>query len=188
MNSQDEDNKILLLKACNENCNESIEKFYLRFKSFINKLHKSFLVQDLEDYFQEFFVRMQEHKLKYEAKGSPEAFLKKTIINIFLEQINKNKIKPKSLHEMENDDLFPADKDAHIPLQAIDTEERNQIIMTAIAELPPKTRQAIELVYIGRLTPKEAAKLIGCDFKIFRKRLNYGKKQLYKKLEKYILS
>ena len=188
MNSQDEDNKILLLKACNENSKESIEKVYLKFKADIDKLHNSRALQDLEDCFQEFFVRIMNKKVNYEGRGKPDNFLSKSIRIIRLEQFNKNKIKCKSMQEMENDGFFPAHKDAFDPLQVLDNEKRNQIIMTAFSELPPKTRQAIELVYFEGLTPKKAAELIGCDFKIFRKRLNYGKKQLYKKLEKYILT
>jgi RNA polymerase sigma factor (sigma-70 family) len=66
---------------------------------------------------------------------------------------------------------------------SIELKEHIQIIMTTIKELPPKSRQAMALVYIGGLKAKRAAKLIGCDFKVFRDRLDYGLQCLRKKVK-----
>ena len=77
----------------------------------------------------------------------------------------------------------------HLPeynLLLIDPVLRGGDPNSAVRDYLEDSRQAIELVLLNGLKPKEAAKLIGCNIKIFRKRLDYGKMQLFKNLKKYI--
>lgn len=186
MNSQDSEVKILLIKACNENNKEAAETLYIKFKPDTNKCHNSFWQQESEDAFQEFFLHILNKQMNYKGNGNPNGFINNTLKNIHLELLNNNKFKYQSLQEMEKDGIFPVDKDICNPSQVLETKEFRCIIRGTISELPPKSRQAIELVLLNGLKPKEAAKLIGCNIKIFRKRLDYGKMQLFKNLKKYI--
>ena len=188
MNSQDSEVKILLIKACNENNKEATETLYIKLRPDTNKCHNSCWQQDSDDCFQEFFLRILNKQVNYKGNGNPIGFINNTLKNIHLELFNNNKFKYQSWQGMERDGIFPVDKEICKPSQVLENNELRRIIRKAISELPPKSRQAIELVLLNGLSPKEAAELIGCDFKIFRKRLDYGKKRLCKYLEKYILS
>jgi DNA-directed RNA polymerase specialized sigma24 family protein len=64
------------------------------------------------------------------------------------------------------------------PAATLEISETTRIARTRTSELPPKARKAIELVYQKGLSAKEAAKIAGCDFKVFRKRLDHGLKRL----------
>jgi DNA-directed RNA polymerase specialized sigma24 family protein len=64
------------------------------------------------------------------------------------------------------------------------TQMRLETLIIAILDLPLKSRQAIALVCIGGLKAKEAAALIGCDFKVFRNRLSYSRRLIRKKMQK----
>ncbi len=69
---------------------------------------------------------------------------------------------------------------------SLEIKESLQNLITAISELPPKSRQAITLICIGGLNPKKAADLIGCDYHAFRNRLSYSRKLIRKKMGKFL--
>ena len=186
MNSMDNDDTILLAKACNKSCKKSTERLYIKIKPDIDKYHKSYWSQDIEDSFHELFLQIQERKVHYKGKGNSKTFLNKVIKNIHLEKLNNNKLKFQSLQRMENEGLLPVDENIHTSLKNLEINERNQIISKVISELPPKSRQAIELVYFDGIPAKQAAKLIGCEFRIFRNSLKYAMKKLREKTENCI--
>jgi RNA polymerase sigma factor (sigma-70 family) len=186
MDNLDNNDTILLLKACKENCKKSTESLYIKFKSETgNKSHNSRSKKDLDDSIQELFVRILDKKLNYKQKGNSKAFLRKTIKNIQLEQFNSNKLKHQSLQDMESNGIFLPDNHTYHPLKALENEEVKQIIMKAISELPTKSQQAIELVYLDGIPAKQAAESISCEFRIFRNRLKYALKILKEKLYIY---
>ncbi len=178
MDNLDNNDRILLLKACNENCKKSTENLYIKYKPYIDKCYKSRWLQDIEDSYQELFLRIQEDKVDYKGKGNPEGFISNTLKNIHLEQHNNNKLKSKSLQDLENDGILPIDENTCNPLQNLKKNEQNQIILKAISELPPKSQEAIKLVYLEGLPAKQAAESICCEFRIFRNRLKYALKKL----------
>ena len=159
---------------------------YRKFRPDNDILHKSYSQRQLDDLIHDLFARILDKKLNYKQKGNPKAFLNTTIKNIQLEQFNSNKLKLQSLQDMENSGIFHPDKNTNPPLQALENKEVKQVIMKAISELSPKSRQAIELIYLDGLPAKKAAESIGCEFRIFRNRLKYALKKLKEKLYIYI--
>lgn len=187
MSNNNIEDVILLKKACNEWCNKSLDNLYRKFSPSIrNNCLKTAPNDQLDDAVQELFIRILVHKCKYKGDGSVEGFLCKIATNIIHEQSNLNKVKYSTLKQIEVYSNFLANQLTSIPIEEIETQELNQIIKSAISELPPKSRQAIELVYFYGISAKKAAELTKCEFKVFRNRLNYGLKQLHKKLEKYV--
>lgn len=179
----------LLTKACNKKSKKAAERLYQKLKLNTNSyFHKSCDKKNLDDNIQELFVRLSSGKLNYKGNGNPDTFLQKTLKNISHENHNNNKLKPQPLQVMEDNGIFPADKNSRIPLQNLEINERNQIMIAAITDLSPKSRQAIELVYFDGISAKQAAELIKCDFKLFRNRLKYALNKLNKSLKKYFLT
>jgi DNA-directed RNA polymerase specialized sigma24 family protein len=77
----------------------------------------------------------------------------------------------------------------HIPefpasAEILQRSESRRILEEKIARLPPKSRQAIQLVYLEGISAKKATTITKCDFKVFRDRLNYGLRCL-KESEKF---
>ena len=189
MNSQDTQDSILLRKACKKGCSKSLDSLYRKFSPVIREhLDKNGLNHQLDDVVHEIFLRILVCKLNYKGTGCPRRFLCRTAENISHEQFNANKITISSLQQIGIDGAYSIEESISIVLEAIELKELSHIVKNAISELPPKSRQAIELVYFNGITAKEAAELIQCEFRVFRMRLNYGLKLLYKKLEKYVVA
>jgi RNA polymerase sigma-70 factor (ECF subfamily) len=187
MNSQNINDSELLVKACKEGCNKSVEKLYRNFAPVIrDHLKKSGLCNQLEDIIHELFIRILVCKLNYKGTGCPRRFMCKTAENISHEHFNANKITISSLHQIGKNRLS-SEESISVVLETIELKEVSHIVKNAISELPLKSRQAIELVYINSINAKEAAELVQCEFKVFRNRLNYGLKKLKEKLEKCLL-
>ena len=58
--------------------------------------------------------------------------------------------------------------------------ELAQTIRALLAKLPPRQRQAVELVYFSGLHPCEAARQLGCSTRAFKVRLSSARQTLRK--------
>ncbi len=141
-----------------------------------NHLIKNGLGDIADDLTQETFVRIL-------SNNPNERHITKIAKNVLYEQLRAKKSEIRHLKQ-----LFVLYRLAVSGVGSVDSlelKETLQALTTAITELPPKSRQAVILTCLEGLKAKEAADLIGCDFKAFRMRLGYGLKCLRKKMKKY---
>jgi RNA polymerase sigma factor (sigma-70 family) len=136
-----------------------------------------------EDDYQEALVRVIDKTGQNEIKQENISLIYRVAKNVRYERLKAEKLEHYHLKK-----LFVlyrrAQRNLHIDTNP-ELEEKFKILKAALAELTPKCRQAIVLVYFDGLKPKQAAKMIGCDFKVFWDRLEYGIECLRKKFGKF---
>ncbi|KKK76995.1 hypothetical protein LCGC14_2858040, partial [marine sediment metagenome] len=87
----------------------------------------------------------------------------------------ETQIRTSSLESIDIDgDLVLKHDSPTSPLDDLYRKELRQTLKKAIANLPPKSRQAVELVYIHHLKPAQAAAHSGRDIVAFYNSLQYG--------------
>ncbi|HUT31147.1 MAG TPA: sigma-70 family RNA polymerase sigma factor [Sedimentisphaerales bacterium] len=179
------EDRILLAKACNDGSVKSLDEIYAKYwrivRSYLGTVDPNDCVDDI---CQEVFARICDRKCSYGGNSEVETFLLAVARNILHEALRAEKIKTCPQRQMKvlahflTRHTLPGS-----PIEALQTKELNHIVRTTICGLPPKSRQAVELVYIAGIPASKAARLIGCDFKVFRDRLNYGLRRLRQKLK-----
>jgi RNA polymerase sigma-70 factor (ECF subfamily) len=174
---------ILLQKACNDGCVESLAELHKRFgttiRRYIQKAGSDGLAEDIS---QQVFTRICEGRCRYSSNGSVKSYLCGVARNILREQLRTAKIRTYSLSPELTGTGLSQYSTQQIPIETLESAERRQALKAAISKLPSKSRQAVELVYIRGIPASKAAISIGCDFKIFRKRLSHGLNVLQKSL------
>jgi DNA-directed RNA polymerase specialized sigma24 family protein len=137
----------------------------------------------VEDDSQEAIVRILSNKIAYDNKGSIINLINGVVKNVRYERINARKTENKHLKE-----LFKRYRSSSGQVGSDTSLEHAmllQFFLNAILELPLKSRIAFVLVDIVGLTPKQAAELIGCDFKVFRNRLSCARKKNRERMENF---
>ena len=131
-----------------------------------------------EDLAQEVFARVWYHRSRYQ----PLAPVRNYLLGIAANVLREDRVKSRG----------------HIPLDACDSEtvvdtsqpspssqaqftEQLQAVRTLMTNLPTRQRQAVELVYLADLAPKEAAQRLGCSLQTLCARL-YSARQKLRKL------
>ena len=133
-------------------------------------------VADAEDLAQDVFVEFYKGNGCYRENGNPEKYLFGIARNLVRGYYRK---KVKSVRMIPIEEISPPtvlhDTQPHFdPVNVAENQELKKIIENAVAKLPPKARQALELRFIKGLDSKEAAKKAGCTAKVFRDRLYYA--------------
>ena len=139
-----------------------------------NHLIKNCSPNIVDDLIQETFVRILED-------NQNKICISNIAQNVLYEQKRAEKMETRHLKQLFA--LYRSAISGVVSVDSLELKENLQILITAISELPPKSRQAIRLVYLEGMKAKEAATLIDCDFKAFRMRLDYGLKCLRKMIK-----
>jgi len=181
MNSQEKEDRILLHKACNNKCPKSLTKIYCKYRVIIIDYLGKIGVEDIaDDIYQLVFIRIYEGKCNYNSVSDVKWYLSKIAKNIMYEQLrstNRKLYSPKQIRTLVTDNI------QNCPHDALETSDIAQILDEAIANLSPKSRQAIELVYLQGKRRSQAAKELGCDYATICDRIKYGLKKLKEKLQ-----
>jgi DNA-directed RNA polymerase specialized sigma24 family protein len=164
------------MATSSRNRNVFVEKCYLGNDSDINVA---------EDDYHDAIVRIIRNKKGYDNIVKHPHIINSVAKNVRYERINAVKSELKHLKQ-----LYEQNKSSS-GCKGLDNSVEYgkpiQDIITAISGLPTKSRQAIILVDILVLKPKEAAELIDCDFKVFRNRLSYARKIMRERMKKTFL-
>jgi RNA polymerase sigma-70 factor, ECF subfamily len=132
-----------------------------------------------EDIAQEVLVCIIEKKTKFRADSSVETYLSGIAKNIIRER--KHGFKEYSLSA---NHLEIADKQSD-PVTVLENRELSNSIKKAIAKLPQRQRQVIELTYFSNLPPNKIAKQLRCSRSSVHDNLYRARKNLRKKLKAY---
>jgi RNA polymerase sigma factor (sigma-70 family) len=137
-----------------------------------------------EDDYQEALVRIIDKSGQNEIKQENTTLIYGIAKNVRNERLKARKLEIYHLKKLFS--LYRRAQSGSYIDKTPELEDKFQILKAALAELTPKSRQAIELVFFDGFKPKQAAELIGCNFKVFRKRLAYGLGYIRKKMKKFI--
>lgn len=184
MRRDNDDDRILLWKACHEGDKEALSSVSIKYrKPVCDYLHKIGTNGLAEDICQTMFLKICAKQCKYDGGSDVKNYLfgfARKIRNQLLTSVNKE-INGLNWEEAKDDLRIP---EFPSPEERFSQSEFRRILYEKIAELPPKSRQAVQLVYREGKTRKEAAIIAKCDSNTFRARLNYGLRYLRKNIKK----
>ena len=179
INADEFKDRILLKRACQKRCPEATQDLYIKYKPFITNYIRSRLYRsnDHSDLVQTVFAHICQGKCNYDGTTSPRGYLcgiAKNVIRAYL-TASQTQIRTSSLDSIDIDgDLVLKHNSPSSPLNDLYRKELRQALKYAIANLPPKSRQAVELVYIHRLKPAQAAAHSNREIIAFYNSLQYG--------------
>ena len=184
------EDRILLLRAIQDGCPESMGKLYQRYMPFFLKYisRKVRLNDESLDLVQAIFLRLCQGNCKYNGQSDVQAYLCGIAKNVLRDHFKaKNRqIKAVSLDEIEIDGnlLVTHNKTAEAS-KKLQSEEIREVLKKTVSKLPEKASQAIELVCLQGLRPLDACRKVGCSIETFYNRLNHGRRLMKSELSEY---
>jgi RNA polymerase sigma-70 factor, ECF subfamily len=108
--------------------------------------------QDAEDVVQDVFLRLWNHCSYNPDRGSFQTFLMIMVRSRSLDRLRSHQ---SQLKNVQRSGRLQNETDGQTPLEIVAADEIGQRVQRALADLPDKQRQAIELSYFGGLTQQE---------------------------------
>ena len=182
------EDRILLKRAIGEACPEALGEIYQRHKPFVSKyIAKRVHCQgDNQDLVHTVFLRLCQGNCKYSGDSDVQGYLCGIAKNVLRDYFKAKgrQIKGVSLDAIEiSGDLLITHCHTEKPSENLQKQEFHLILKKVVANLPDKSRQAVELVCFEGLRPIDACRKAGCSFEAFRSRLNLGRKLLQRELK-----
>lgn len=112
-------------------------------------------VDEAEDLVQEVFVRLWEHRKRWEATGSVQAYLYQITRNLVIGRTRHAKVRRRAEPE-----LRWLSRDVRTPVEDIAHTELREALEDALEVLPPRRREAFLLVRFQGLSLREAAQVM----------------------------
>ena len=147
--------------------------------------------EDAEDIVQQSFQKAFVHLNSFVGRSSFSTWLTRIAINEALMLLRKNR----GLHEVLIDDLNGNEETAtalEIPDSSPDPEaiysrrEWERMLSSAMNELPPGTRKAIQLRELDELSSRETARIVGISVSALKGRMFHGRRRLRERLKRYV--
>lgn len=170
----------LMIKARDGDC-QAYDQLYRRYLPTVI----SFLARHnarrhtFEDLTQEVFARVWYHRSHYQPLAPVRSYLLGIAANVLREDRAKSRSRiPLDACDPENimDASLPS------PLLQAQFKEQLRAVRTLMMSLPTRERQAVELVYLAGLAPKEAAQRLGCSSQTLYSYLYSARKRLRKQV------
>ena len=174
---------ILLRRAIHDKDREALGQlnilYYPRIKRYIAS--RVNLTEDAEDLAQSVFLELCKGNSHYDGQRDAEAYLFGLARNIIGHYYRNKKKQPQTVQiDSVWDIVVDCDVQQHRP---VSLQKLKELLEDATGRLPPKTREAARLRLGEGLTPKEAAKRVGCSVEVFYRRFYEGLKLLREKSE-----
>lgn len=187
LNTDDSILSILLKRAIYQRDKKAIEVLYSRYYQSILRYIASRVGYgvDVEDLAQDVFIELCKSNGRYDGHGNVEGYLFGIARNIIrrYHRERTNSIRTVPIDSI--DDIGPSYdiQQQQDLVRQVSAEQLKKAIKDVLAQLPPKTQEAIRLRFFENLNSKEAAKKAGCLAVTFRNRLHMAVKAL-RKLER----
>lgn len=170
------EDRILLKRATQEACSDSLGKIYQKYMPFLTKYigQKVLSNDEGQDLVHAVFLCLCQGNCKYTGQSDVQGYLCGIAKNVLRDHFKakKRQVGVVSLDEIEVDgDLVIAHSYTEEASENLQKEEIQVILKEAVAILSEKPRQAIKLVYFDGMKIPDAAKMLGCDSKVVRDRL-----------------
>lgn len=133
------------------------------------------LAEPKEDLVQEVFTRVWEHRAKYRPGMAVRPYLLGFAKNVFRE--HQTRIYREGAAERYQP-LRAVDSADMGPETAARRNDEARCMRAHLAKLPPKQRQAVELVYLVQMPVAKAAKAMGCSPETLRQNLYEARRRL----------
>jgi len=174
--------RTLLKRAICEKDQYAQKYIYLKYKPAVHQFIKNTGILDgyINDLVHEVFVNICEGKCHYSGNTDVRGYLCGVAKNVAKYHIRREKRRAHANLIYQNN----ASTKPNYPTNMINISENYQFdkfqetLHQAIAKLPKKSREAVELVLIHKMKLSQAAKRLDCSSAIFRDRLHYGLKKL----------
>jgi RNA polymerase sigma-70 factor, ECF subfamily len=146
--------------------------------------------EDAEDVVQQSFQKAFLHLQQFEGRSSFSTWLTRIAIN----EARMLQRASRGSREVSIDDTYPNEETAsalEIPDSSPDPEtgysqrECVRMLSLAINELPPATRQAIQLHELDERSTEETARIMGISVSALKGRMFHGRRKLREKLQHY---
>ncbi len=146
--------------------------------------------EDAEDIAQEVFVEAWLNYHKFRGEASLSTWLYRIAVNKSLDALRKRKTRKyidliKNLLHLNNEDHNQIKESNLDPLQKIETEEREQVLINALDLIPVNQKIAITLAKYEDLSMKEIAEVMETTESAVESLLSRAKVSLRKHLEEY---
>lgn len=182
LNTDDSILSILLKRAIYQRDKKAVEVLHSRYYQSILRYiadRVSYGV-DTEDLAQDVFIELCKGNGRYDGRGNVEGYLfgiaRNTIRGHYRRKSHSVKTVPiDSVNGIGPSYDVQQDRDS---VRQISAQQLKKAIEDAVAQLPPKARQAIRLRFIEGLSSKEAARKAGCSIDTFYHRFYEGLKAL----------
>jgi len=169
------EDRIPLKKAAKEGCSQSLAVIYEKYAPTLTvTLHKIGAGNLADDICQTVFLKIAQGKCPYDGSSDVQSFLFGVGRNTFYQELRKQSREKQVISMQIEDDVLLEEIIDESKADPLEFAEYRQFLYEKIALLPTKTRYAIKLIYIEGFSVSQAAFLVDCDHKIFRKRLHYG--------------
>jgi len=176
--------RALLKRAIYEKDQHAQEYIYLKYKHAVRQFIKNIGKLDgyVDDLAHEVFVNICESKCQYSGNTDVRGYLCGVAKNVAKYHIRKEKRRAYANLIYQNN---TSARSGH-PTNLTNISENyrfdkfQETLHQAIAKLPKKSREVVELVLIHKMKPSQAAKKLDCSLAIFCDRLHYGLKKLRK--------
>ena len=127
-----------------------------------------------EDLAQEVFLRVWEHRGRYRPGMSVPSYLLGFAMNVAREQQRRARYE-----KVSGSRRLGRVVDSHTPPSSqAESVELVQAIRSLLAKLPPKQRQAVELVYLNEMPIREAAKMMNCPVESLRMNISRARRKI----------
>lgn len=169
---------ILLQNACEKGCSRSTSLIYRRYKQYLARFIRQRVPADgdEEDLVHAVFEQILEGRCHYSGRTEVRAYLTGIAKHVLSDHAKVQKYAARiiSLENRRRADAAGESPGRHCldPVDGAQDKEMQQFLRTAVSQLPPKSRQAVRMVYFESLKPCDAARQLGCGLETFRKRLH----------------
>lgn len=174
--------RALLKRAIYEKDQYAQRYIYLKYKPAIRQFIKNTGKLDgyVDDLAHEVFVNICEGKCQYSGSTDVRGYLCGVAKNVAKYHIRREKRRVRANLIYRNNASTKPNHPINITNKSVNYrfDKFQETLRQAIAKLPKKSREAVELVLIYKIKPLQAAKRLGCSSAIFRDRLHYGLKKL----------
>lgn len=175
---KDADDSILLQNACEKGCSRSASLIYRRYKQYLTRFIRQRMEVDgdEEDLVQVVFTRILEGRCRYSGRSEARAYLTGIAKHVLSDHAKAHRCAARIVSwENRRREGVVGESPCRCcfdPVAGAQDKEMQQFLRTAVSQLPPKSRQAVRMVYFEGLKPGEAARQLCCGFETFRKRLH----------------
>lgn len=175
-----------LIDACLAGRTEAFGTLVVRyqdrlFNSMVRVLGSS---DDARDVVQDAFVQAFRKLDSFRGKSAFYSWLFRIAMNAAISRKRKDKHKPNSIEQVRDQTgQEPTDtRPDTLPSHALETSEQQQLVQTALAQLPEEFRTVLVLKEMDGLKYDEIADVVGCPIGTVRSRISRARSELRDKL------
>jgi len=177
--------RTLLKRAIYEKDQYAQKYIYIKYKPAVRQFIKNTAKLDghIDDLLHEVFVNICEGKCQYSGNTDVRGYLCGIAKNVAKYHIRREKRRFRVYLIYLNNISIMSDHPNNLKNKSKKQrfDKLQERLHQAIAKLPKKSREAVELIFVHKIKAPQAAKKMGCSPAIFRDRLHYGLKKLRRK-------